>query len=211
MTTRRASSCSPRSTPSRNGVTSSKLFSSRSTTSSGPFSQRVRGNAFLRTTWSNEAKRQWRAKKIAAGLCGICGQHPLVPGLNYCQVCRERISRRAKELRIVVCTLCAVPGHHRRQHKKLGLCWHCNKKAPSGLCKYHREESAERHRERVRKARAGRQKRAVCRRCGKPSYGKTLCPPHLKYMARWQKDYRLSRLRLQGRISGTPRQRPRPG
>jgi ribosomal protein L37E len=154
------------------------------------------------------AAKRWRDKKREAGLCGICGKRPFLPGRTHCAECRNRINERARNNRVIVCTLCAVPGHHRREHKKLGLCWHCSRKAKNGLCKLHREEVAERHREKSRSVRAERQHHKVCRRCGKPSFGKTLCPPHLKYMAKWQKGYRLSLRRPQTRrTSGTPRGR----
>lgn len=139
------------------------------------------------------AAQRWRDKKRKAGLCVVCGKRPFVPGKELCLECRERIRKRSQENRIIVCTLCAVRGHHRREHKRLGLCWHCNRKAKGGLCKLHRELSDEAHRQKSREIRADRQKNKVCRRCGKPSFGKTLCPPHLKYMAKWQKGYRCRR------------------
>jgi hypothetical protein len=135
------------------------------------------------------AATKWREKKRAEGLCVVCGKNPLVTK-SLCEECRKRTSNTARKARIVVCTLCAVSGHHRRQHKQLGLCWHCNKKAKNGLCAYHLEDSKERHRERIRQRRQILSQKGSCGRCGKPSQGKTLCPKHLAYMQRWQKNYR---------------------
>lgn len=134
---------------------------------------------------------KYRAKRRSEGQCIICGAKRVTK--SYCQKHREQQNERTRKRRIVVCTLCAILGHHRGQHKKLGLCWHCPKKVfKDGLCRGHLNDRAERHRESSRSLREKRQASGVCLRCGKPSGGKTLCPPHLTYMAEWQRLKRQS-------------------
>lgn len=136
------------------------------------------------------AAQKWRDKQRAAGLCVVCGEGPLVTR-SYCERCRRKATAKNQKKRVATCTICAVPGHHRRQHKQLGLCWHCPKKAMKlGLCSSHLAEVREKRQEQARSLRQDRTEKKVCRRCGKVSFGKTLCPKHLAYMREWQKNHR---------------------
>jgi hypothetical protein len=135
------------------------------------------------------AAQKWRNKQRAAGLCVACGQGPLVTK-SYCARCQARMKAKRKK-RVPTCTLCVISGHHRRDHKKLGLCGLCPKKAKKrGFCPEHLEEARERYREQARHLRQERAKQKVCQRCGAASFGKTLCPKHLAYMREWQKNHR---------------------
>ena len=59
-----------------------------------------------------------------------------------------------------------------------------------GLCSSHLAEVREKRQEQARSLRQDRTEKKVCRRCGKVSFGKTLCPKHLAYMREWQKNHR---------------------
>ena len=48
-----------------------------------------------------------RAKRVARGLCGVCGKHPVVEGMKICQVCRDKAkAKRAERKEAGMCATC---------------------------------------------------------------------------------------------------------
>jgi len=84
--------------------------------------------------------RLFRARRIAQGLCGDCGDRPFVNGYTRCEPCRhtQRVSAAALRLR----------------RKASKLCLRCGAPARGPYCDPHREERNEMERK-TRAARGG--------------------------------------------------------
>jgi hypothetical protein len=120
-----------------------------------------------------------------AGLCTVCGNEPLV-SKRYGARCLV-LSRKITEAH---CTVCKVPGHFRKDHPGLGICWHCPEKVflGSNLCQKHHEERLERDHRLAKGYREERQRLGLCLICNRKAVTKTRCRRHVAYAAKWEKQ-----------------------
>lgn len=115
-------------------------------------------------SWSKEKKNEWRKKKVASGLCGICGTRPLVTALE-CEECRVK---RTSQHRDYYKHNADKWRDRSKKRSDAGLCNRCGKNNPKTghkSCETCLEKHRERHQARKDKVYAA-YGGYICNCCG---------------------------------------------